>query len=127
MGGVGGTSVIIHLCTIGIGVGLGWFSSHPDHTLIMLTNLRIYRYNGDHHRFWGFLTRRHSLMDLGRAKREQAKHEREKERRHRLRRLRDEGLAIRLGAEYMTKDPTRRSRRRRHHHSSRAREVVVSS
>jgi len=87
-------------------------------------------YHGDHHRLWGFLTRRHSLMDLGRQKREHARHERERERRRRLRRLRDEGLAIRLGASHIEEIPrsssSRRPRHHRHHGGPRT-EVLVSN
>ena len=55
------------------------------------------RYHGNHHRFWGWLTRNEERMRFGLEMRERAAKERRRERRRRLRRLEEEGLAIRLG------------------------------
>lgn len=124
----GDIGVITPSCISGIGVVHGQFLVSNIFSLQTINGL--VRYHGDHHRFWGFLTRNHSLMDLGRQKREHARHERERERRRRLRRLRDEGLAIRLGASHIEEIPrsssSRRSRHHRHHGGHRT-EVLVSN
>lgn len=96
------------------------------------TSVHSHRYYGFHHRFWGFLTGDRERRARGLAMKEEADRHRRKERRRRLRWLRQEGQAIRLGAATLMRGPKHhhRSSRHRHHSSHRHRDapaVIVSS
>lgn len=105
---IGGSTRTTPSCTSPTAVGLGMYCNPPELVDLELNRaLALLRYHGDHHRFWGFFTRQRYHKERGRAMRADAERERRRERRRRQRKLRDEGLAIRLGGS----SPPRRLRR----------------